>query len=352
MLPRDVPFSPRATLNDLLAGRARVIGSRTRVGREDLGLVPGMISPYEAREAMGLRYGDPPIEEARYERDRTPLGDFGLFARWAVTRVAKRSAAASSDSDARPYVVAAHVDAIDTSDAIARILGWLREGRGGSVFFVHPHALNLAARDDAFRDQLAQGALVLPDGIGLRVASSILGQQLPANVNGTDLVPELLVELAADRIPIALVGGAPGVADRAAAAWQARTGVDVVATWDGFQDDATYEAMSEQLRKAGPCVVMVALGSPRQERFVLRYLAKLPNVVAITVGGLFDFASGAKPRAPLAVRELGMEWAWRLAHEPRRLGRRYLLGNPEFLARAAFQRARGGNVSTSAPPRR
>ena len=110
--------------------------------------------------------------------------------------------------------------------------------------------------------------------------------------------------------------------------------------------------MSEQLRKAGPCVVMVALGSPRQERFVLRYLAKLPNVVAITVGGLFDFASGAKPRAPLAVRELGMEWAWRLAHEPRRLGRRYLLGNPEFLARAAFQRARGGNVSTSAPPRR
>jgi exopolysaccharide biosynthesis WecB/TagA/CpsF family protein len=289
---------------------------------------------------MGLRYGDPPIEEAKHERGRSALGDVSVIARWAITRVVKRSAAADSHATNRPYVVAANVDAIDTADAIARILRMLRERRGGSVFFVHPHALNLAARDAAFRADLALGALVLPDGVGLRVASSILGERLPANVNGTDLVPELLVELAADRIPIALIGGAPGVAVRAGEAWTKRTDVAVVATWDGYQNDATYSAMSDQLRDVGPCVVLVALGSPRQERFVLRYLEGLPNVVAITVGGLFDFASGEKPRAPLAVRELGMEWAWRLAHEPRRLGRRYLLGNPEFIARAVLQRTR------------
>jgi N-acetylglucosaminyldiphosphoundecaprenol N-acetyl-beta-D-mannosaminyltransferase len=339
MRPRDIPFAPRAKVADLLAGRARVVGSRTQIGRDDLGLVPGLISPYEAREAMGLRYGDPPIEEAKYERSRTSLGDVSLVARWAITRLAKRPASPDMRGEDRPYVVAANVDAIDTADAIARILGMLRERCGGSVFFVHPHALNLAARDAAFRAELARGSLVLPDGVGLRVASSILGEELPANVNGTDLVPELLVELAADRIPVALVGGAPGVAARAGEAWSKRTGVGVVASWDGYQHDAVYSAMSERLRDVGPCVVLVALGSPRQERFVLRYLEGLPNVVAITVGGLFDFASGEKPRAPLAVRELGMEWAWRLAHEPRRLGRRYLLGNPEFLARAVLQRA-------------
>jgi N-acetylglucosaminyldiphosphoundecaprenol N-acetyl-beta-D-mannosaminyltransferase len=340
MRPREMAFAPRATLADVFAGRARVIGSRTRVGRDDLGLVPGVISPYEAREAMGLRYGDPPIEEARHERARSRLGDASLFVRWALTRLAKRAAPPSEPSDARPYVVAARVDAIGTDDAIARIVGWLRERRSGSVFFVHPHALNLAARDASFRHDLARGTLVLPDGVGLRVASAILGEKLPANVNGTDLVPELLLELAADHIPVALVGGAPGVAARAGAAWSARTGAKIMATWDGYQDDATYRAMTAQLRDAGPCVVLVALGSPRQERFVLRYLADVPNAVAITVGGLFDFASGEKPRAPLAVRELGLEWAWRLAHEPRRLGRRYLLGNPEFLARAAAQRVR------------
>lgn len=340
MRPREMPFTPRATLGDVLARRARVIGSRTRVGRDDLGLVPGVISPYEAREAMGLRYGDPPIEEARHERARTRLGDVSLFARWALTRFAKQTPLPDTRGDGRPYIVAARLDAIGTDDAIARIVGWIHDRRGGSVFFVHPHALNLAARDSTFRAELARGGLVLPDGIGLRVASSILGKKLPANVNGTDLVPELLVELAADRVPIALVGGAPGIAVRAGEAWRARTGVEVVATWDGYQDDATYRAMAAQLRSGGPCVVLVALGSPRQERFALRYLADLPNVVAITVGGLFDFASGEKRRAPLAVRELGLEWAWRLAHEPRRLGRRYLVGNPEFLARAAFQRAR------------
>jgi N-acetylglucosaminyldiphosphoundecaprenol N-acetyl-beta-D-mannosaminyltransferase len=344
MRPREIPFAPRASIADVLARRARIIGSRTHVGRDDLGLVPGVISPYEVRLAMGLRYGDPPIEEARHERARTRRGDLALLARWAVTRLLKREAPPSDPSGVRPFVVAAHVDAIGTDDAIARIVGWLRERRGGSVFFVHPHALNLAARSTSFREELARGTLVLPDGVGLRVASSILGEKLPANVNGTDLVPELLVELAADRIPVALVGGAPGVASRAGAAWKARTGVDVAAMWDGYQDEATYLAMREQLRGAGPCVVLVALGSPNQERFVLRYLADLSNVVAITVGGLFDFASGEKPRAPLAVRELGLEWAWRLAHEPRRLGRRYLLGNPEFLARAAVQRACGARV--------
>jgi N-acetylglucosaminyldiphosphoundecaprenol N-acetyl-beta-D-mannosaminyltransferase len=75
---------------------------------------------------------------------------------------------------------------------------------------------------------------------------------------------------------------------------------------------------------------------------VWTYLRNIPQVTAVTVGGLFDFVSGRIPRAPVVWRELGLEWLYRLSHEPRRLGRRYLVGNPVFLARVARQRLRRG----------
>lgn len=140
-------------------------------------------------------------------------------------------------------------------------------------------------------------------------------------MNGTDLVPELLLEMAAEGLPVALVGGAPGVADRAARAWQART-VKLAGAWSGFGDDAAMRAAARSIADAAPCLLFVGMGSPIQERVALRYFGGLPGVVTMTVGGLFDFVAGNQPRAPQALRELGLEWVWRLAHEPRRLGRR------------------------------
>ncbi|HEY2517447.1 MAG TPA: WecB/TagA/CpsF family glycosyltransferase [Polyangiaceae bacterium] len=337
MQPREIPLTPRASLRDVIGGRARLVGSRTAIGRSDLELTPGVVSPYEAREAMGLRYGDPVIEEARYERRRTPVRDASLLARWALTRIARKKGA-PEEREPRPHVVSADVDAVDTSEAIGRILGWLHERRGARVYFVHPHALNLAARDTELRSELARADLVLPDGVGLKVAAAILGQHFPANVNGTDLVPELLVELAAERLPVVLIGGEDGVAQRAGEIWSRSTGVKVAGAWHGFLEDEDYRRVAQSIRAIGPCVVLVAMGTPHQERFVARYLADLPEAVSITVGGLLDFASGEKVRAPIEWRELGMEWAWRLLHEPKRLGKRYLVGNPEFVLRAVAQR--------------
>ena len=339
MRPREVPLEPRAAVADLLRGRARVVGSRTAVGRHDLGLEPGLISPYEVRVALGLRYGDPPIEEARYERGRTRFGDAGTVLRWAVARLFASSE--RSDVLVRPFIVATRVDPVDTLDALERIQDWLRHGKSGVVFFVHPHALNLASSDATLRRDLACADLVLPDGVGLRVAATLLRTPLPANVNGTDLVPELLLELAADHVPIALIGGAPGVTKKAAEAWRRVAPFELLGTWDGFQTPEVYEEVMAEIERRAPCLVLVGFGTPLQERFVMRHLAGRRGVVAMTVGGLFDFASGDKPRAPLAWRELGIEWVWRLVHEPRRLGGRYLIGNPEFVIRALLQRVRG-----------
>ena len=206
------------------------------------------------------------------------------------------------------------------------------------MFFVHPHALNLADESAELREQIAQGALVLPDGVGIRVAATILGVPLPANINGTDLIPELLLEMSAHDFPLTLIGGKPGVAEKAAEAWSSKTRVKVAGVWHGYQqDDAAYETIAEQVQQQAPCVVLLAFGSPLQERFAVRHFAGRKGVVAITVGGLFDFTAGAQPRAPMAWRELGLEWVWRLVHEPKRLGKRYLMGNPAFVARAIRQ---------------
>ncbi len=85
----------------------------------------------------------------------------------------------------------------------------------------------------------------------------------------------------------------------------------------------------------------VGMGSPRQEAWAEEHLSGVAGLTVLTVGGLFDFFSGRMPRAPLAVRELGLEWAYRLAQEPRRLASRYLVGNPLFVSRVVRQRLVG-----------
>jgi exopolysaccharide biosynthesis WecB/TagA/CpsF family protein len=335
MRPRDLPLERRASLAAVAAGRARIVGSRTVAGTECLGLSPGMVSPYELRQAVGLRYGDPTFEEARWERQRSFLGDGALVARFLLS---KAFAPQGKKRAERVTVLGVSLDALDTGEAIDRIVAFAREGSSRSVYFLHPHALNLAHEDTSLRAVIARADLALPDGAGLRVAASLLGRSLPANLNGTDLVPELLVELAVAGIPVALFGGAPGVAERAGKAFSVRYGVEIKAVRDGFGDAEGNAAWLTQVSAGGPVVLLVGIGSPLQERFVDANVRGRPNIVAVTVGGLFDFASNDKPRASGALRELGLEWVYRLALEPKRMARRYLVGNPLFVARVLRQR--------------
>jgi N-acetylglucosaminyldiphosphoundecaprenol N-acetyl-beta-D-mannosaminyltransferase len=336
--PRDQGLLARASLGEVLRGEASLVGSRTTAGHTALGLRPGVVSPYELRESVGLRYGDPAVEEARWERDRTPLRDAALIGRFLLSGLL---APRGGEAPRRIRILGVLVDALDTGETIDRIVAFARAGESRSVFFVHPHALNLAAGDPSLREAMARADLVLPDGSGLRVAASLLGTPLPANLNGTDLVPELLVELAVSGIPVALLGGAPGVAHRAAEVFRRRYGVAIAGARSGFGDPASHEEWIAELSAKGPAVVLVGTGSPLQEKLVDERLRGRAGLVSVTVGGLFDFVTEDKPRAPLALREMGLEWSFRLAVEPGRLARRYLVGNPQFLWRVLRQRWTG-----------
>jgi exopolysaccharide biosynthesis WecB/TagA/CpsF family protein len=156
---------------------------------------------------------------------------------------------------------------------------------------------------------------------------------------GTDFIPDLLAALGDLRPRVFLYGAAPGIADRAARVLEGRCpGLRVVGTDHGFGDATVVVA---RVRAARPDVLLVALGNPLQEAWIADHLRSLDARVAIGVGALFDYLSGNVRRAPTWVRTLRCEWLFRLALEPGRLWRRYVLGNPRFLWRVLRSRVAG-----------
>ena len=231
------------------------------------------------------------------------------------------------------------LDNLDMPEALSRIEALLDTGRGDLVCFVNPACVNIAATHRGYRRALSRAALVLPDGIGVKMAGDLLGTPLKQNVNGTDLLPRLLDRLARRRSRVFLLGGQPGVPERVSQAIGDRWPlVQVVGMRDGYFEPADEGAVVQAIRDSGADVLLVARGVPSQELFVDRHGPLLGVRLAIGVGGLFDFVSGRIPRAPQWMRDIGAEWVYRLAQEPQRLWRRYLVGNALFLARVLLQR--------------
>ncbi|WP_053233390.1 WecB/TagA/CpsF family glycosyltransferase [Sandaracinus amylolyticus] len=325
---------PRATLTSVLRGASPIVGSRA-----DDGAPRGWISPIEARALLGIEYVD--LVEAERTYLASPERSW-----WSDTKVVARAALANAlvperelVFERRPHLVSACVDNLTVDEALHAIVDAPRADRARIVHFAHAHLLNLAYEDDALSRALSRADLVLPDGIGVRLAARMRGVELRHNVNGTDLFP-LLCRRAAERgVPVVLVGAREGIAERCAARLRADIPeIDVPFVSHGFLGEAGSRHIAARVRDLGRAIVLVGMGSPRQELWAWRHLADAGGVTVLTVGGLFDMFSGAIARAPDAWREVGLEWAWRLLMEPRRMARRYVVGNPLFLGRALATR--------------
>lgn len=221
-----------------------------------------------------------------------------------------------------------------TTGAVIRRL--LVPGRCSRVAFLNAHCANVMSRDAAYRDALCSADMILPDGIGVELAARMRGEEIRENLNGTDFVPALLAEAARRGLGVYLLGGRPGVAERAARSLCLSTpGLRVVGTCDGFEGAARTGRVLSRLNAARPDIVLVAMGVPRQDVWLARNARHLDARITLGVGALFDFLAGEVRRAPRLVRKARSEWLWRLAMEPRRMAGRYLLGNASFLLRAA-----------------
>ena len=197
--------------------------------------------------------------------------------------------------------------------------------------FVNSHAMNSAATSRKFFDAVMAADLVLRDGIGMEILLGLLNQSPGLNLNGTDLIPKILARYAGRSI--ALFGTQePYLA-------QARTRIlsqlapgSACVTAHGFLETAAYVRLAAAHR---PSLIVLGMGMPRQEEVaaVLRAALGFPCLI-VCGGAIIDFLGGKTPRAPRWMRRAGLEWAFRLALEPRRLFRRYIIGNPLFIARA------------------
>ncbi|MDD4817657.1 MAG: WecB/TagA/CpsF family glycosyltransferase [Victivallaceae bacterium] len=197
--------------------------------------------------------------------------------------------------------------------------------------FVNADCMNIAYRRADYAGVLRAADHVWADGVGVAIAAGMRGVVSAGNVNGTDMLPELCC----DGHRLYLYGGAPGVAEQARIELEKKYPKLVIAGVDhGFEPDSG--RVIERINASGADVLLVAMGAPKQELWIFDNLERLRVRFAVGVGGLFDFASGRIPRAPLWLRRLKLEWVYRLYQEPVRLFRRYIIGNPLFLFRVLF----------------
>ncbi|WP_306119225.1 MULTISPECIES: WecB/TagA/CpsF family glycosyltransferase [unclassified Roseitalea] len=222
--------------------------------------------------------------------------------------------------------------------ALAHVLGMIDSRLHCPVTFLNAHNANIAFTDPDFRATLSR-FLVLSDGIGVDIAAWLLhGAPFRANLNGSDFVPALLA--AADHpLKVGLFGARPGVAEKAIEAFariDARHQYRALA--HGYVDADDERAMLDELARWRADILLVALGVPRQEMWIAANVRAHHCTVPMGVGALFDLTTGTVPRAPRWVRAARSEWVYRLAQEPGRMWRRYLLGNPVFLSRVVRQR--------------
>ena len=241
------------------------------------------------------------------------------------------------------------VDVLDFAGALAAVERLVEARQGGSVFTPNIDHVVVAEDNPAFAGAYARASLSLADGMPIVWASRLLGAPLPQRVAGSDLVGPLLELAAKRRWRVYFLGADPGVADKAADIVRARWGTDVVGTdapWVKLDDAAQIERITGQLAAAKADLVLLAFGAPKQELLIDRIAPRLKPAVLLGIGASLDFIAGTVKRAPRIMQRAGLEWLYRLAKEPRRLWRRYLVNDPRFvaiLARTLRERRRGGS---------
>jgi N-acetylglucosaminyldiphosphoundecaprenol N-acetyl-beta-D-mannosaminyltransferase len=207
-------------------------------------------------------------------------------------------------------------------DAIARIDGYLA-GSGHHHIVTADASMFVLSREDSDLAEIVRSAdLVTPDGMGLLWAARLLKQPIASKVSGVDLVGRLCAESVSKGFRIYFFGASPGVAEDAKKRLCERfPGANVCGVRDGFFAAGDEEKVADEIAAAKPDVLLVALGIPKQEKFIRKYVARIGCRVAIGIGGSFDVYSGRVQRAPVWMQNAGLEWAFRLAQNPKKLSK-------------------------------
>jgi N-acetylglucosaminyldiphosphoundecaprenol N-acetyl-beta-D-mannosaminyltransferase len=276
-----------------------------------------------------------------------------MSAAWRERRASRRELAAMRVASAlgdpawRPTarLMGLELDALTERQVLDRIFASLDWGRGGWVITCNLEILRQHAADPALRPLFAEADLVVADGMPLVWASRVARDPVPERVAGSDLIFPLCGMAALGRRSVFFLGGNPGTADAAARVLSRRyPGLEVAGTmcppWGFEREPARIQEIRGRLREAKPDLVLVCLGAPKQEHLIRLLRHDLPGAWFFGLGISFGFVSGEVRRAPLHLQNLGLEWLHRMAQEPERLVRRYVVDGIPFAARLALHALR------------
>jgi N-acetylglucosaminyldiphosphoundecaprenol N-acetyl-beta-D-mannosaminyltransferase len=235
------------------------------------------------------------------------------------------------ESTPRRELLGLPFDAVTMDGAIQRCLSWCSGARAAhTVITANSAVLCMMRRDPELRQACLAGDLIVPDGMSVVWASRLSGARFPERVTGVDLMTRLLAAGAGLRAYF--LGAKREVVSRLAALCaRNHPGLQVVGYRDGYFSASDHPAIVEQIRSLAPHFLFVGMPSPFKETWCEKNRERLNVPVIMGVGGSFDVLAGEVRRAPRWMQSVGMEWSWRLLMEPRKMWKRYLTTNAEFL---------------------
>lgn len=228
----------------------------------------------------------------------------------------------------------------DRSDLIETVIQAAQAPRNPfRVGYLNAAQFNLAVSNPEFDRALRSQNLLYADGQSVLWAARRFGIDIPERLTAADFMGDFLRRAATARVSVALVGGQPGAAASFSSFWRGQIpGLEIPFERDGFFSPAETGAVLQAIRRSQADVVLVGMGAPRQENLTEQAVLDGETRVWWSVGALFEYGPWGRTRAPLWMRRAGLEWAFRLAQEPRRLATRYLIGNPLFVWRVFMYR--------------
>jgi N-acetylglucosaminyldiphosphoundecaprenol N-acetyl-beta-D-mannosaminyltransferase len=307
----------------------------------------------------GLRLGAAAVTRSSDSPDRAAAGlALNVLLGRTEPPFRRRNGSPAQHSDAVPprnvRIMGLPFDRLTGPDVIGAFVDGARAGTGGWIATPNLDILRQFSADDESRRLILAASHRVADGLPIVWASRLAGAPLPERVTGSDLAVELPEAAASAGLPVFLLGGNPGVAAAAAVRLrESHPDLPPVRSYCppfGFEDDPEELArVVETVRAAGPRLVLVGLGFPKQERLIRTLREELPETWFVGVGISLSFLAGAQPRAPQAIQRLGLEWLYRLLQEPSRLFRRYVVQGLPFAARLFAWALRARLRGRSAP---
>ena len=235
------------------------------------------------------------------------------------------------------------IDNVNQDEAYMRVLSFISDERFHTVVTPNAEILQMCIEDAALRDLISSADLIIPDGIGVVLASRILGTPLKCKTPGCELGERIAACAAADGLRVFFLGGKPGIAELASEKLTEKyPDFRTVGTHHGYfkKEGAENDAVVAEINASGANVLFVCLGVPAQENWIFANKDRLPGIrAALALGGSLDSYAGTVKRAPKIFIRLGLEWFYRLIKQPSRIGRMMKL--PRFLIGTILYRIKG-----------